>query len=223
MSQEIRRTLVVGDIHGCYDELLELMLKAKLSLEDRVVAVGDLIVKGTKNREVLDLFESDSRFSSVAGNHDLALVRFWRGEDVELTDAQESALSELDADRERYRDYLESLPFMIDLGEHLIVHAGVRPGVALASQSKDDLTELRTLGADRTSREGTPWYDVYDGDHVVLFGHWPALDVRRSQRAIGLDTGCVYGNYLTAYIIETDECVAVPAHRAYDEPKQPLQ
>jgi diadenosine tetraphosphatase ApaH/serine/threonine PP2A family protein phosphatase len=217
------RTLVVGDIHGCYDELIELLDKARLGLDERVVAVGDLIVKGPRSREVLDLFASDARFSSVLGNHDLALLRFWRGESVELTPAQKSALSELDTDRERYRGYLESLPLMIDLGEHLVVHAGLRPGVALASQSVDDLTELRTLGSDRTSREGTPWYDAYDGDKIVLFGHWPARQVRRGNLAIGLDTGCVYGNRLTSYIIETGEFVAVHARRAYDGPKRPLQ
>lgn len=218
----MRRTLVVGDIHGCYDELLELMEKAVLGADDRVVAVGDLLVKGPKSREVLELFMSDGRFSSVVGNHDLALLKFWRGEEVELTPQQRSALSELEVDRERYGSYLESLPFMIDLGAHLVVHAGLRPGVPAAAQSKDDLTELRTLGPDRTSRDGTPWYDVYEGEKIVLFGHWPALEVRRALRAIGLDTGCVYGHHLTAYITETGEYLNVQARRAYDSPKRPL-
>jgi diadenosine tetraphosphatase ApaH/serine/threonine PP2A family protein phosphatase len=217
------RTVVVGDIHGCYDELLELMEKARLGVDDRVVAVGDLIVKGPKSAAVLELFQSDRRFSSVIGNHDLALVKFWRGERVELTAAQESTLSELEAGAGRYQGYLETLPFMIDLGEHLVVHAGLRPGVPLALQSENDLTELRTLGEDRTSRDGLPWYETYDGEQTVLFGHWPSLEVRRARRAIGLDTGCVYGNRLTAYVIETGEFLSVAAHRAYDRPKRPLE
>jgi serine/threonine protein phosphatase 1 len=217
------RTLVIGDIHGCYDELLELMLKARLGSDDRVIAVGDLVTKGPKSAEVLDLFEADIRFSSVMGNQDLALLKSWRGEDIELTPAQKSALSQLEAGAGRFRSYLESLPFVINLGQHLVVHAGLRPGIALASQSRDDLTELRTLGADRASRDGTPWYEAYDGEPVVLFGHWPALKVRRARRAIGLDTGCVYGNQLTAYVIETGELLSVGANRAYDEPKRPLR
>lgn len=221
-GEAMGRTLVVGDIHGCYDELSDLMEKVRLGANDSVVAVGDLAVKGPKNREVLDLFNSDKRFSSVVGNHDFALLKFWRDEEVELTSAQKQTLSELEADRERFRSYLESLPFMIDLSTHLVVHAGLRPGIAPAEQSNEDLTELRTLGPDRTSREGRPWYDEYDGDKVVLFGHWPALEARRSKRAIGLDTGCVYGHRLTAYIVETGECVSVPAHSAYDKPKHPL-
>jgi diadenosine tetraphosphatase ApaH/serine/threonine PP2A family protein phosphatase len=54
----------------------------------------------------------------------------------------------------------------------------------------------------------------------VLFGHWPAVEVRRGPRAIGLDTGCVYGYQLTAYVIETDEFFNTRARRAYDSPKQ---
>jgi hypothetical protein len=115
------------------------------------------------------------------------------------------------------------LPFTIDLGSHLIVHAGVRPGVALDAQSPEDLTELRTLGEDRTSREGVSWYEVYDGEKTVLFGHWPALEPRRATRAKGLDTGCVYGNRLTAYILETGEFLSVGARRAYALPRQKLR
>jgi diadenosine tetraphosphatase ApaH/serine/threonine PP2A family protein phosphatase len=101
-----------------------------------------------------------------------------------------------------------------------VVHAGVRPGVALSGQTVEDLTELRTLGEDRTNRDGTPWYEQYDGDKIVLFGHWPAPAPRRAPRAIGLDTGCVYGYQLTAYIIETEEFLSVEARRVYEPPKR---
>lgn len=213
------RTIVIGDIHGCYDELRELLERVGLSADDRVVCVGDLIVKGWKNREVLDLLMTDKRFSSVLGNHDRALLRYWRGEKARLKKEQDEARAELQSEQARYVAYLESLPLMIDLGSHLVVHAGVRPGVALDEQSAEDLTELRTLGGNRKSREGTPWYEVYEGDKTVLFGHWPAGELRRGPRALGLDTGCVYGYQLTAYVIETEEVVRVQAHRAYSQPK----
>jgi hypothetical protein len=214
-----RRTIVVGDIHGCFDELAKLLDKAALNDADRVVSVGDLVTKGEKNREVLDLFISDARFSAVLGNHDLALLRYWRGETHTLKAAQRKTVTELEDDRERYFGYLASLPLLIDLGTHLVVHAGVRPGVPFDSQTPDDLTALRTLGADRTSRDGTPWYKVYRGEKTVLFGHWPASAPRRAPCAIGLDTGCVYGYDLTAYIIETGEFISVKARRAYSAPK----
>ncbi|HYP54526.1 MAG TPA: metallophosphoesterase [Pyrinomonadaceae bacterium] len=209
------RTLVVGDIHGCYDELVALLERAALTEDDRVVSVGDLIVKGEKNRDVLELFIGDARFSAVLGNHDRAVLRHWRGEGVTLKPAQARCADELADGRPRYEDYLASLPLTIDLGGFLVVHAGVRPGVALAEQSVEDLTELRTLGGDRTSRDGVPWYAVYEGAQTVLFGHWPMSPPRRGPRAVGLDTGCVYGYRLTAYVVESGEFLSVAARRAY--------
>ena len=214
------QTLVIGDIHGCYEELLELLEKARFAADDRVVAVGDLIVKGRRNREVLDLFSGDARFSSVVGNHDLAILNFWLGQTSSLKPAQKNTAAELEDYRERYTTYLASLPFLIDLGSHAVVHAGVRPGVSLSEQASEDLTELRTLGPDRTSREGTPWYEAYDGEKVILFGHWPSPKPRLSKRAIGLDTGCVYGNCLSGYILETGEFLQVPAKQVYDRPRR---
>ena len=211
------RTIVVGDIHGCYDELMELLEKADLGKDDRVVAVGDLITKGPKSREVLELFMTDARFSTVIGNHDLALRRKWNGEEIELKAAQKEAHKELRGEKDAYAAFFNRLPFTIDLETHLVVHAGLRPNVELYSQTTDDMTLIRTLGADRESDEGTPWYHVYFGEKIVLFGHWPAPEPRRGKNAIGLDTGCVYGYNLTAYVIETDEFVTVKAKKAYDE------
>ena len=210
------RTIVIGDIHGCFDELEDMLAQLQFGPDDRLISVGDLITKGPKNREVLDLFMSDPRFSAVMGNHDLALRRKWNGEKVKLKDSQKPTNKELKQDKERYLKFLNSLPFMIDLGAHLVVHAGIRPGVALHSQTSEDLTELRSMGKDRSARDGIPWYDVYDGEKLVLFGHWPAAEPRRGKQAIGLDTGCVYGNELTAYIIETGEFKTVPARQRYD-------
>lgn len=211
------RTLVVGDVHGCYEELLALVEQIKLGESDRLVCVGDLITKGPQSREVLELFMTDARFTSVIGNHDRALLEYWQGErkKKKLKPAQRKCAKELKEGRERYAAFLASLPAYIDLGSHVVVHAGLRPGVPLGQQSLDDLTALRTLGPDRESREGTPWYEVYDGDKTALFGHWPAQAPRRGPRAIGLDTGCVYGYKLTAYVVETGEFHSVPALRAY--------
>ena len=210
------KTIVIGDIHGCYDELAELVNKLTLTTADRVIAVGDLTVKGPKSSEVLDLFSTDSRFSSVMGNHDRALVQHWQDPETSLTSAQEKVFEELQTSDERYLRYLASLPLLINLTSHVVIHAGLRPEVTLEEQAPDDLVELRTLGSDRTSREGTPWYSVYEGPAFALFGHWPASKPRVSDHAIGLDTGCVYGGQLTSYVIDTGEFVSVAAAEAYD-------
>ena len=215
------RTVVVGDIHGCYDELLALVEGVGLRESDRLLSVGDLVTKGEKSREVLELFMNDARFSSVIGNHDRALLEYWKGvrRKKDLKPSQKRCAKELEGGRDAYAAFLESLPPYIDLGTHVVVHAGLRPGSRLEWQSLDDLTALRTLGLDRESREGTPWYEVYDGERVALFGHWPSAAPRRGPRAVGLDTGCVYGYKLTAYVVETGEFYSVPAFRAYDTTK----
>jgi diadenosine tetraphosphatase ApaH/serine/threonine PP2A family protein phosphatase len=209
------RTIVIGDIHGCFEELQDLLRVLELRTEDRVIAVGDLIVKGPQSREVLDRFIEDDRFSAVIGNHDRAIRQHWRGEPLRLTKEQNVTVAELESDRERYSVYLRSLPFTINLGSHLIVHAGVRPGVPLRRQMSSDLTEIRTMGVNPSSRKGVPWFDVYRGRRIVLFGHWPAKAPRVARRALGLDTGCVYGGRLTAYIIELNQFVSVPARQSY--------
>ncbi len=209
------RTIVIGDIHGCFDELQDLLRVVELRTDDRVIAVGDLIVKGPRNREVLDRFIEDDRFSSVIGNHDRALRQYWRGEPRRLTKEQTAAAAQLELQREHYSEYLRALPFTINLGSHLVVHAGIRPGVPLRRQMASDLTEMRTMGANPPSRRGLPWYQVYRGRRIVLFGHWPAKTPRLAPRAMGLDTGCVYGGRLTGYIIELNQFISVPARRAY--------
>ena len=208
------RTIVVGDIHGCFDELVDLLDLLKLQSDDWLIAAGDLIVKGPKSREVLDLFISDTHFSSVVGNHDRKIRQRMRGEAVRLSKEQRATLRQLEP-RERYADFLRSLPYTIDLDSHLVVHAGVRPGVDLEKQMASDMTEIRTMGADPPKRRGVPWYSVYRGPQTILFGHWPAKLPRRAPHAIGLDTGCVYGGRLTAFIIESGEFLSVPARAKY--------
>ena len=209
------RTIVVGDIHGCFDELTDLLELLKPRPDDRLIAVGDLITKGPKNREVLDLLISDKRWSSVVGNHDRKIRQKLRGEPVRLTKEQRTALKQLEPNLQKYEDFLRSLPYTVDLGSHLVVHAGLRPGVALDKQMAADMTEIRTMGADPLRRRGVPWYAVYRGPQTVLFGHWPAREPRRAAHAIGLDTGCVYGGRLTAFVVETGEFASVPARLKY--------
>ena len=209
------RTIVVGDIHGCFDELVDLMKAVDLQADDRIIAVGDLIVKGPKSLQVLELFSQDQRFSSVIGNHDRKLRQRLRGESVRLSKEQRATLKELELHHHRYFQFLRALPYVINLGAHLVIHAGLRPGVPLRRQMAADLTEIRTMGPNPSRRRGIRWYDVYRGPKTVLFGHWPSRRPRQARYAIGLDTGCVYGGRLTAFIIDTQQFISVPAHESY--------
>src|SRR5258705_11359845 len=96
------RTIVVGDIHGCFDELIDLTRLVNLESDDRIVAVGDLIFRGPKSLQVLELFSTDPRFSSVIGNHDRKLRQRLRGEPVRLSKDERGILSEIEVHRETY-------------------------------------------------------------------------------------------------------------------------
>jgi serine/threonine protein phosphatase 1 len=77
-SNQVGRDFVVGDIHGCYSELMEKLAEFNFDTnKDRLFAVGDLIDRGTENEKVLSLLREDW-FFSVYGNHeDMFLGRFY--------------------------------------------------------------------------------------------------------------------------------------------------
>src|SRR5215467_13643937 len=109
------RRIVVGDIHGCYDELMELLEKIGIGDDDRVFSVGAVFTKEPKSKEVLELFMTDARFFTVIGNHDLALRRKWNGEDIELKQSQKDTHKELKGEKDAYASFYNRMPFTIDL------------------------------------------------------------------------------------------------------------
>jgi hypothetical protein len=211
-----RRTIVIGDVHGCFDELMDLLAVIGAASEDHLVFVGDVIVKGPGNRAVLEFIRQRERCETIMGNHELLLLRHYRGEAVELELAHHRTIAELGDEIAGWMDWVARLPYYIVLGKYVVVHAGLRPGRPLEEQTVEDLTELRALdGPKPGSRIGTPWFEVYRGDKTAVFGHWPAKAPVLMDYAIGLDTGCVYGGRLSALILPERRLVSVPARKAY--------
>ena len=204
------RTLVVGDVHGCYTELMDLLDKAAVGSGDRVVFVGDLINRGPDNRQVLDFVQSSPQSRSVMGNHEYNLLRYYRGETRELKNSYQRLIQELGRDFGYYMDFVAQFPYALELDEALVIHAGVRPGLPLSEQDPEDLVNLRALGP-----EGIPWYEFYTGQKPIIFGHWVRLEPLVLKNAIGLDTGCVYGGQLSGVWLPDFEIVSVPARDIY--------
>jgi hypothetical protein len=218
----VSATVVIGDVHGCSDELAALIDRCALGPDDQIVLVGDLVAKGPDARGVLALMRK-WRARSVLGNHDAHVLRWKQAIDAglappSLRPSHASVARELDrADW----SLLSSLPYYLRLPEHnaLVVHAGLVPGVALEQQDPEMLLNLRTIRPDgrgsRSEREGVLWGSVYRGPELVLFGHHARAGLQRHPFAIGLDTGCVYGGHLTAYVMPEGRLVSVPARRRY--------
>jgi diadenosine tetraphosphatase ApaH/serine/threonine PP2A family protein phosphatase len=206
------RTIIVGDVHGCFFELTALLDEIGLRPSDRLIFVGDLIAKGPANREVLDFIRGRRHCASVLGNHEYLLARLFYEREVELERTHLQTIAQLGNEADRYLEWISSLPPYIDLGDFVVVHAGVRPGLSLAKQSVEDLTQLRTLNG---APSGTPWFERYCGKKTVVFGHSVFETPLLKENAIGIDTGCVYGGSLTAVLLPERRLVSIPAVKAY--------
>lgn len=241
------RTIVVGDLHGCIVEFRELVARLDLSHSDRLVLVGDLMDKGPEPVACVR-FAREIGADCLLGNHEEKHLRWRRHEDRraenpkyknpmkplgEAKAAQNAALSPEDI------IWLQACPKMIQVNNWVIVHAGLMPGVALDNQTDDRLRVRWVDGANKMASldpedpqqpVGTrPWMEVWDGPQNVVYGHaahhlrTPRVD-RNSLGAEmwGIDTGCVYGGYLTALVLETREVIQVQAREAYATPPFPI-
>jgi len=218
-------TIVVGDVHGCADELAALLRACGHQRGDDVVLVGDLIAKGPDSRGVLaQVRELGAR--SVRGNHDAHALRLRAALTAAGRDETVPALKPKTARLLRAFDeadwaQLEALPLWLELPEHgaLVVHAGLAPGLQLQAQDPQVLMNVRTVRRDGSPssrpEDGELWGATYGGPEYVLFGHHAARGLQRHPFALGLDTGCVYGGKLTACILPERRLVSVPARHTY--------
>ncbi len=224
------RTVIVGDLHGCRGELEDLLAYVGFTRDDRLVSVGDLVVRGPDPRGTLRLIRSLGG-RAVRGNHEDRLLRWRRsvgtGYDLVIGNVTRKTARAL---RPRDWAYIESLPLWLDLPEHgvRVVHAGLLPGIPIEQQDARTLLYVRTLGrrGEAIETRGRSWAHWYDGPEHVVFGHnaQPAPEI--AAFATGIDTGAVYGGRLTAMVLRDHErpppphdrhavLVSVPARRIW--------
>jgi serine/threonine protein phosphatase 1 len=210
--------LVVGDIHACYLELLDLLEAAGVGAGDEILAVGDILDRGPANAQVLDFFRTRPNASTILGNHERKHLRSARGE-VEPAPSQKITRAQLGDGYPACLSFLETLPRHRELPEALVVHAFWEPGVALEQQR--DTVLVGTLSGEQylKKRYDRPWYELYDGPKPLLVGHH---DYRRDgqplvwrDRVFALDTGCCHGGRLTGLVLPSFRFVSVPSRADY--------
>ncbi len=189
---------VVGDVHGCIDELRDLLDVLRPGADDLVVFVGDLVRKGPDSEAVLDLVAGAPNMASVRGNNE---QKFLDGE---------KPADRLGGDL----DPLASMPAAVSFGDALVVHGGVDPRRPFDDHSLVDLLETRAVPPEN-GYDGPFWFELHEGPPRVFFGHTVLSSPVARDWAVGLDTGCVYGGELTAYDYRADEFVSVPARETY--------
>lgn len=214
------RTLFIGDVHGCARELDALLEACGWRPGERVVLVGDLVAKGPDSAGVVRRAR-ERGFLAVRGNHDEHVLRWRAGKAPEGKKLKPEHQRVLDTLADEDWAYLESLPLYRRLPELnvLAVHGGVVPGVPLEAQREEDLLNLRSIAPDGSPSKrvdgGEPWASRWKGPELVIFGHDALRGLQQHPHAIGLDSGCVYGGKLTAYVLPEGRFYAVKAKRAY--------
>lgn len=191
------KKIFIGDVHGCYDELILLVEKLNINKNDEVIFVGDLINKGDKSFEVLK-FVYENNYLSVWGNHELKFFAWREGTFKAKYPGQQEAFQVLNdklLSSPQIDKWLYSLPCFIEKDDFVVVHAGFTPDENLKEQSSDVLTTIREY-------QNKPWHSFYDGDKIIVYGHWAQQGLHIDNKTIGLDSGCVYGNFLSAYVLE---------------------
>lgn len=201
----MQRRIFVGDIQGCREPLERLLTAvAFVRGRDRLLPVGDLVNKGPDSPGVLRvLMELDAE--PVLGNHDLYWLERGRGEPAQ-------------------RAWLQRQPIVREFDDLVMVHAGLHPkwdDAKLRALSREDVhyaVNVRYCDPDGVQPADDwpppgppfrPWDDFYGGRRRVVFGHWARRGLVVRPQCVGLDTGCVYGGCLTAWIAEEDRVVQV--------------
>lgn len=235
----VARHVFVGDVQGCREEL-EALLEALAFDEgrDRLLPVGDLVNRGPDSLGSLRCLRALGA-RPVLGNHDLHLLRVAAGtRAVRASDTFGDVLAA--PDRDELLAWLGAQPFARREGGALVVHAGLDPtwgdplevlrglDPLVPSPATDFATRVRYCDAsgERPGHDDAdpgppfaPWYAFLPAGHpTVVFGHWAVRGLVVEEGLRGLDTGCVWGGRLTAWIAEEDRLVSVPARRTWQTP-----
>lgn len=235
----MQRRIFIGDIQGCRAELELLLERVRFDpASDALEPTGDLVNRGPDSLGTLRLL-SRLGAGGVLGNHDLHLLRAARaGRALRPRDTLGEVLAADDS--EQLLDWLAARPFTRSWSDVFLVHAGVSPSwmdpqsllagrdPLRADAELDFATRARFCDASgrRPAHDdpppGQPFRPWFEWPRVpalqgrtLVFGHWAMRGLVVSPGLRGLDSGCVWGGALSAWIAEEDRVLSVPARRTY--------
>jgi len=240
---------IIGDVHGCYDELVTLLQTLGYAITvspphhvtvshgqgRKAIFVGDLVDRGPNTPAVLRLVMSMVEHGMaicVPGNHDDKLLRKLQGRDVQIAHGLAESLAQLDQESSEFREqainFLDGLVshYVLDGGKLVVAHAGMK--AEMQGRSSRRVREFALYGetTGEVDEFGLPvryqWAADYRGKATVVYGHTPVPDGEWLNNTINIDTGCVFGGKLSALRYPERELVSVEAARVYSEPLRPL-
>lgn len=187
-------TVVIGDIHGCFDQLQNLLNAVKpivANHEHKFVFLGDYVDRGPDSRKVIDFLMGLDNAVCLKGNHEDMMVKQMPGW---LGNGGYSTLFNyqgLDEELAKHIEWLDSLPLYHEDDHRIYVHAGLWPLAPLEEQDAADMLWIRNEFLN----------SHYDFGKLVVHGHSAVLNNPEIKtNRINLDTACVFGGKLTAAI-----------------------
>jgi len=215
----MNKLIIYGDIHGCYDEFIFLRRKINPQKNDIEVCVGDIITKGKDSIKTLD-FVIENDIKSVLGNHEDKIIRYLNHQNsnkknpILLDEDEQNIVNNLS---QKHIEFLRNLPLFLKFGNITIVHGGLQNHMNLDNLSKKDTQKIlrmryldqveNFLALGKEDENSIFWADVYDGNQgFIIYGHQKQNEIKENKYALGIDTGCVYGNKLTAIIFTNNNC-----------------
>jgi protein phosphatase len=236
---------LIGDIHGCGNELEELLGLLGYAPENtdawrhpegrKVVFLGDLVDRGPRVPDVLRIVMAMARAGTalcVPGNHDAKLVRWLKGKNVRISHGLERTIEQLEHEPAELRAeavaFLDGLVshYVLDGGRLVAAHAGMKQEMQgrASGRVRDFALYGETTG--EMDELGLPvrlnWAAEYRGTARVVYGHTPVGEPQWLNRTINIDTGCVFGGRLTALRYPELELVSVPARETYAGTPRPF-
>jgi protein phosphatase len=243
---------IIGDIHGCADELQDLLGKLGYAVawsENRgersvivtppegrkAVFLGDLVDRGPNVPDVLRIVMSMTEAGTaycVQGNHERKFSRWLEGRKVTIAHGLQQSIDQVEAQdrgfRARLPAFVDNLRshYWLDGGRLAVAHAGLK--AEMIGRGSGAVREFALYG--ETTGEidsfGLPvradWAANYRGETTVIYGHTPIPNAQWVNNTLCIDTGCVFGGKLTALRWPEKTLVDVPARQTWSEPIRPL-
>ena len=223
MKRMKKSIYVIGDIHGCYHTLLELI--QKLPKNSRLIFVGDLCDRGLYTKEVIDLI-IDNNYEVVLGNHDAYMIthilesihhpdKYIRWKDEDYMGGEQTLLSyKNDIDHiQKHITFLQSLPRYIQIDNYFITHGFSLPYYENRDKKSSHIGLLKNRITDE-KEWGDDWEENWRNYNVInIFGHTHYDEVEIGKNYYGIDTGCVYGGKLTAIELSTNKLTSVTMNK----------
>lgn len=237
---------IIGDIHGCYNELIELLHKLGYEKDRnryvhktksrKLAFVGDLTDRGPRSLDVIRLvyeLVQQKQAYYVPGNHCDKLYRYFLGRNVQIKHGLETTVAELNSlPKEKYQQIkqqftqlveLSPLYHILDENRLIIAHAGIRASDIGKMNKRVKTFVLYGDITGETNQDGTPvrrdWALHHHGSEWIVYGHTPTKNVRFVNHTVNIDTGCVFGGALSALQYPEMNIVQVPSEQPYQAEK----